>query len=363
MDIELALPFISAELPGIGGQLRATTAHFVVEEIPLYEAQGTGQHLYVNLTKEGLTTREVQRQLAALFDLSNRSVGFAGMKDKHARTTQTFSLDVGHVDEGFVQDAPSRIEDQLPVTVNWAKLHRNKLKPGHLLGNHFTITVTELAVPAQEAWERAEAIAERMRAQGVPNYYGPQRLGTNGDNVRRGREIILGDRHNYDRWLRRLLISSYQSYLCNRYLAHRLESGHFDHLLLGDVAKKYDTGGLFEVEDVAAEQPRYERQDISFTAPVYGRKMWETSGPAAELEAQVLAAVDITMAQLAQAKVNGTRRLGRLLMSDLDVQLGQDGLVTKFSLPKGAFATTILREFMKVDYAALAHVPSVEDEN
>ena len=95
-DIDLRLPYISADLPGIGGVLRATPEHFVVEEVPLYPAAGEGQHLYVNLTKVGLTTKEVQAQLARLFKLDRGEVGFAGMKDKQARTTQTFSLNVGH---------------------------------------------------------------------------------------------------------------------------------------------------------------------------------------------------------------------------------------------------------------------------
>ena len=93
--LELSLPYITDDLPGIGGQLRLTPDHFVVEEIPLYEASGEGQHLYVNLTKVGLTTKEVQAQLEQLFGLNRGEVSFAGMKDKQARTTQTFSLNVG----------------------------------------------------------------------------------------------------------------------------------------------------------------------------------------------------------------------------------------------------------------------------
>ncbi len=112
------------ELPGIGGQLRATPDHFLVEEIALYTPQGDGQHLYVNLTKVGLTTKEVQEQLARLFQLRPREVSFAGMKDKHARTTQTFSLNVGHQPpstvEQFVADAMQRIRDNLNVEVHWA---------------------------------------------------------------------------------------------------------------------------------------------------------------------------------------------------------------------------------------------------
>ena len=87
-----SLPFITADLPGTGGRLKAEPAHFIVEEIPLYEAGGSGAHLYISLTREGWTTRRVADALADLFAVSRRDVGFAGLKDRNARCTQTFSL-------------------------------------------------------------------------------------------------------------------------------------------------------------------------------------------------------------------------------------------------------------------------------
>lgn len=361
-ELKLSLPYISADLPGIGGQLRASPDHFIVEEVPLYDPIGEGQHLYVNLTKQELTTRDVQKKLASIFKLPNAEVGFAGMKDKYARTTQTFSLNVGHVDSAFVDEAATRITDQLPVTVHWTQLHRNKLKAGHLLGNRFVIRVTELALPVDEALAHAHTIAEHIRAHGLPNFYGPQRLGQQGSNVLRGFELILGQRKMQDRWLRDLLRTSVQSYLCNRYLAERVERGLFDQLLLGDVAKKYDTGGLFEVEDVAAEQPRYVRKEISFTAPIYGPKMWTTQGDAGAFEDAILAESGLTLDDLHKAHLTGTRRMGRLIFDDLRVQAQEAALEVSFFLPKGAFATTVLREIMKVDDNALASVPADDSE-
>jgi tRNA pseudouridine13 synthase len=349
MDISLTLPYTTKDLPGIGGKLRKTANNFIVEEIPLYEPQGKGEHLYVNITKEGLTTKEVQRKLANLFKIPITSIGFAGMKDKNARTTQTFSIKVGRVDERFIEQTLSQIKDNLPVTVNWAKLHKNKLRVGHLLGNRFIITITDLEVSPEEALEKVQRIKEEIKRRGLPNFFGPQRFGLNGKNIRLGLEIIKGERSAVNNWTRRFLISSYQSYLCNLYLIYRLETGNFDKILKGDIAKKYDTGGLFEVENVEKEQIRYENHEISFTAPIYGYKMWETKGPAQELEAKVLGETGMSMEQFRNAKIKGTRRLGRLLIPDLDVKLKSKDLVVSFSLPKGAFATTVLREIMKSD--------------
>ena len=365
LPLNLDLPYITKDLPGIGGQLRTTPDHFIVEELALYTPQGDGQHLYVSLTKVGLTTKEVQVQLARLFGLRPSDVSFAGMKDKLARTTQTFSLNVGHQLPGssaqFVSGAIQRIRDNLPVEVHWADLHRNKLRLGHLLGNRFVITVTNLACGLDEAEARARLIVQELVRLGVPNFFGPQRFGASGSNVRQGMAMLLGERSKSDRWLRRLLATAYQSYLCNRYLTRRIEMGAFTHLLTGDVAKKHATGGMFTVEDAAVEQPRYVAQEISFTAPMYGPKMWAATEAAAELEAAVLAENPVTMSHFEAARVEGTRRLGRLLLHDCEVAANESlqGLTVAFSLPKGAFATTVLRELMKVE---VAQRPEIDDD-
>jgi tRNA pseudouridine13 synthase len=355
-ELDLSLPYISSDLLGVGGVLRATPDDFVVDEVPLYEAQGDGQHLYVNITKVGLTTKEVQISLERLFGLKKGDVSFAGMKDKRARTTQTFSLSVGHKPPVFADTAGAKIEANLPVKVNWVHFHRNKLKLGHLLGNRFVIRIRELAQAPDEALPQAKAIVERLRSTGLPNYFGNQRLGDGGANVRQGWAILHGEREKRDRWLHRFLISAYQSYLCNRYLAERLERGCFDRLLAGDVAKKYATGGMFDVVDVTAEQPRYMAQEISFTAPLYGPRMWMAKEDAAEFENEVLQRAQVTLEDFGRVHVEGTRRMGRLLVPDLTVEGDDEGLVLRFELRKGAFATTVLRELMKVDGAALASI-------
>ena len=298
-EFEMSLPYLTAQLPGSGGTLKATPEHFIVEEVPLYEAEGEGQHLYVNLTKVGLNTKDVQAMLGRLFRVDRSEVGFAGLKDKHARTTQTFSIGVRHQAAGFAEEAAARI------------------------------------------------------AGGLPNFFGPQRMGAEGNNVRQGWAMLKGERTRHDRWLRKFLLSAYQAWLCNRYLAKRLELGAFDSLLQGDVAKKYATGGMFDVIDLAAETPRYVAKEISFTAPLYGPSMWAAKDAAGELEAAVLAAAGCTLEEFRAVHVEGTRRMGRLLLHELSVEPTVGGYVTKFFLPKGAFATTVMRELMKQESGAL----------
>lgn len=358
--LDLSLPYVTAQTPGVGGQMRVRPEHFVVEEVALYAPQDEGQHLYVNLTKVGLTTKDVQKRLERLFDLRYGDVGYAGLKDKQARTTQTFSIDFGQRRAALIDEAVDRITAELPVTVNWAKRHANKLKPGHLLGNRFRITITELSLPPAEVQQRATTICQHVITHGLPNFFGVQRLGKDGGNVADGLAILLGGKKVKDHWLRRFLISSYQSYLCNRYLVKRLAIGAFDCLLAGDVAKKYETGGMFDVADATVEQPRYAAQQISFTAPLYGPKMWAAQAQAGALEAEILGEAGVGLDHFQTARVDGSRRLGRLLVPDLRCALMAEGLVVEFFLPKGAFATTVIRELMKVD---LAETPEYDGED
>jgi tRNA pseudouridine13 synthase len=356
------LPYATDDLPGIGGALRATPEHFIVDEVALYAPQGDGQHLYVNLTKVGLTTKDVQVRLEQALKLPRDTVGFAGMKDKYARTTQTFSLPMGNRPPADDAAVASEIAAALPVTVNWTMRHRNKLRLGHLLGNRFQIVVSGLALAQDEALTRAQAIFAAIAQRGIPNYFGPQRLGVDGSNVRAGLEVLRGEAVRRDKWLRRFLISAYQSHLCNLYLARRLEIGAFDHLLAGDVAKKYATGGMFDVVDLAAEQPRYAAQEISFTAPLYGPKMWEASAAAGELEQAILAEAETTLDDFARVRVEGSRRMGRLLLQDVAAAPHAAGIVVTFFLPKAAFATTVLRELMKTDVSGYAAIDESDED-
>jgi tRNA pseudouridine13 synthase len=341
IGLESALPLITPDLPGVGGQLKAEPAHFVVEELPLYEASGSGAHLYVSLTREGWTTRRVADALADLFGVSRRDVGFAGLKDRNARCTQTFSL------PGLIPQDAARIEPALPFRVNWARQHSNKLKVGHLLGNRFHVTVTDLAVSPEDALSRSQAIAAAIAQRGVPNFFGPQRFGWEGGNVAKGRAALLGQGPRRDPWLAKLLVSAYQSHLFNRYLAGRIEAGLFGQVIEGDVCKKADTGGMFDVQDPAAEQPRYERGEITFTGPIYGKKMWAAKGQAALLEAGVLAEAGLSNEDLGRARVDGTRRPARLWLPAIDLAADDQGLQVAFVLPKGAYATVVLRELVK----------------
>jgi tRNA pseudouridine13 synthase len=344
-ELELSLPYITEGIPGIGGVIKQKPNHFIVEEIPLYEPDGSGQHLYVNITKTNKTTREIQENLADLFELASHHIGKAGLKDKNAITTQTFSILLPNENRS-IPELVKLIEETIGVRVNWVNYHRNKLRTGHLLGNNFKIIIVNLEHDFNYINEIADKITKRIHSIGLPNFYGEQRTGEEGENVISGWEILTGKKWISNKWLRRYLISCYQSYLCNRYLALRVKRGLFNRLLIGDVVKKHDTGGIFSVDDLENAQKRFDAKEISFTAPIYGYKMRSALYASRKIEDEVLDKSAISMENLRKHRVTGTRRLGRII-PNITFSNAEEGLELKFKLPKGSFATVLLREYIK----------------
>ena len=343
--LDLTQPYITPNLEGIGGRIRARPEDFRVEEIAQYQPTGEGSHLYVNITKKNKTTRQVQKKIAEIFNLRPQNIGTAGLKDKNAVTTQTFSI-LFEKNDVPAEEAVMRIVGKMDVEVNWAKFHTNKFRAGHLLGNRFTITISDIRMPRRKAFERAKLISEQIHRYGIPNYYGKQRLGRRGKNVYQGWAILNGEKRFKDRWLSKLLVASYQSYLCNRYLAERVRRGLFDKLLLGDIAKKHETGGIFWVNDLTVDQPRFVSKEISFTAPIFGYKMSHSLDESAKLEAEIFEESGMSMKKFKRMKITGTRRFGRMT-PEIEIAENQRGIQLNFMLHKGAYATTLLREFMK----------------
>lgn len=346
MELYFKLPYITPHLPGIGGKIRELSEDFIVEEIPAYKPLGFGEHLFVNLTRKEMNTREVALQLARLFHKPLEAIGYAGLKDKYSEATQTFSIHIGNDKPGTLSDMMEVINACLPVRVNWVDLHPRKIRMGQLTQNSFTINITNLDINIKEAVLKAEETSRYLKENGLPNFYGPQRVDE--ENVRRGREIIFGVRRVKNWWLRRFLVNSYLNFLCNFYLVERISRGYFPRLIRGDVAKKYATGGMFIVNDVDVEQARYMAHEISFTAPIFGPKMWKAEGPSARLENEVLEKTNISIEDLANLRVRGSRRFGRLI-PDIRVEPMNRGIRLHFNLPKGAYASIVLREIMKND--------------
>jgi tRNA pseudouridine13 synthase len=331
-------PLLTPDLPGVGGRIRVLDEDFEVEEVPSYEPSGAGEHLYLWVEKRGMAPEFFARTIAQKLGISPGAVGTAGLKDRHAVTRQWVSVPrecepgVGKLDGGGLRVLNSG-------------LHTNKLKPGHLRGNRFRILIREANRAAP-----VEAILDRLRGQGLPNFYGPQRFGRDGSTVDLGLQCLAGKSPRRIRpFLFRFALSAVQSLLFNDYLSRRLRDGLYRTVLSGDVMAKWPAGGLFVARDAAAEQARFDARETVTAGPMFGKKTFPAEDMAAEREAVVLKDNGLSPASFGGfgKLVMGTRRHNLIYLDDLASSWEADGLRLSFTLPAGSYATVLLAEVMK----------------
>jgi tRNA pseudouridine13 synthase len=330
-----ALPTASLHIPGTGGVLRASLEDFIVEEIPSYLPSGAGSHAYAFIEKRGMTTKDVVSALANA-GVPRGSVGFAGQKDKHAIARQWVSVPS---DRALAFQALNSVDG---VSVLETSRHRNKLGLGHLRGNRFSVRVRS---PRSDWKTTAESALAHLRQVGVPNYFGPQRFGSFNTNIADGLRLIRGEKMRIDRRMQRFYKSALQSHLFNRLLKIRMECGLYASVLTGERAQRHDSGGMFVVDDGEAESGRVQRLEISAALPLFGRKVRISGGDAGVLEERALSEFGLEYAQF--RGIPGARRISRLRLDDAALTPTDDGYALEFTLPKGAYATSVMRELMK----------------
>jgi tRNA pseudouridine13 synthase len=399
------LPYLTAEVPGIGGRVKVRPEDFRVEEMPLYQACGEGTHVCFRIEKTGLSTMRAVHDIARALGRPTRDIGYAGLKDADAVTTQTFSVE--HVDPEAIRklDLPRmRVVD--------VSRHTNKLRLGHLAGNRCTIRIRQVDTGQLGI---VGTMMEMLARRGVPNYFGPQRFGMRGDTWEIGRALLREDydevvacllgrvkptdygdvrkaREFFDRgeveaagktWpypfvserrvcgtlvktngnarkairaidmqMQRFYISSYQSYLFNQVVAARIAG--LDRLMEGDLAWRHPQGAVFRVEDPAREQPRCDTFEISPTGPLFGYRMSQPGGEAGRVETSLVTEEKINPEEWREAgrhRVKGARRPLRFQPHEVNVDAGQDDagpyVLLSFYLESGCYATTVLREVCK----------------
>lgn len=339
------LPFITADLPGIGGTLKERSEDFLVEEIPAYLPSGSGEFVYLWVEKQDLSAEQLTSHLAKFLRIAHQDIGMAGLKDRQAITRQWVSV-------------PARCEALLPeirheqIRVLESRRHTNKLRTGHLRGNRFSILLRRVS---GDAVDRAKAIADSLRQSGVPNYFGEQRFGRDNETLELGLGLLRGNRKPSQipvarrKFLLRLALSAVQSHLFNQALAARLKAGTLHTVQLGDVMQVVASGGPFVVEDPALEQPRLESHEIVVSGPLYGPKMKAPAGEVAVRENEILSAAGFTLEAFTRYAnlTPGTRRPYLIWIDDLEITQEGTGLRLNFSLPSGSYATVVLREFQK----------------
>jgi len=342
-----APPVAFPDLPPVGGRVGPEPEDFLVDELPAYAASGKGEHQYLQVQKRLLTTPELVRRLAKATGVNERDVGYAGLKDKYAVTTQWLSL-----------ATKAALTPELAlgegVKILAVTRHDNKLRTGHLLGNRFTITLVGVH---ENALELAGPIVAGLRERGLPNYFGAQRFGHAGRNLPDALSWLARGGRGRGRFEQKLFPSVVQSELFNRYLSARLALDARQ-LLAGEVVRLKGAGAMFRVDDVAKEQPRLTARDLHLTGPMIGPKMRPASDDALALEQRLTAELGLDEAMLSALgrEAPGTRRDLFAPLPDLQIEAvagrPEPALRLSFTLPAGGYATEVLRQLTHEPFLA-----------
>lgn len=393
--------YLTAEIDGLGGVIKEVPEDFCVFEIPAYEPCGDGEHLYLTIEKRGITTLEAVRRIAQELKVPEKEIGYAGMKDAVGVTRQTISLQ-------RVKAETLTGKSFGDIKVVSAIRHGNKLKLGHLKGNRFLIKVRHMS---NVSIDRVQKTMDVLISRGVPNWFGYQRYGIHFNSHLIGRAMLRRDwreavdrligteasvndekwkaaisayhegdfstaaklmprhcmterevlqrlvsrGHDYEKAfaavnprLKKLYLSAFQSSLFDSVVNSRLTE--LDTIRQGDLAWKHLNGACFLVEDVAAEAERAASFEISATGPMFGSKMKQPQGETLLQEQKILDAFDLKPDAFdlgSGMRLEGERRPLRVPIGEPSFRLENDCLLLEFNLPKGSYATSVVREFTK----------------
>ena len=348
MESSHDLPYALGGPPAVG-VIRVTPEDFMVEEVTGISPSGAGEHAWLRIRKRDANTQWVAQRLAALAGVRPVAVGYAGLKDRRALTTQVFTVHLpGRPDPDWAALEGDGIE-----ILEVARHHR-KLQRGALRGNRFRLRVCHLDGDLAGLARQLEQIGRT----GVPSYFGPQRFGREDANLVAAAALLQGTAM-VDRFRRGMAISAARSFLFNRVLAQRVSAGSWDRALPGDVMQLGGRRALFRIEspdaDIAA---RLRDLAIHPTGPLPGRaaRTLEPGAPVQQLERDWLAPYRAWIEGLAQLGVEAERRALRLPVRDLRWRFGAGMLELEFDLPAGGYATTVLREGVAV--SALGNEPA-----
>ncbi|MEJ2467907.1 MAG: tRNA pseudouridine(13) synthase TruD [Campylobacterales bacterium] len=331
---------------------------FVVNEVPLYPFTGNGEHLILHVRKKNLSTWDLISLLANHLGIKGREIGYAGLKDKNAMTTQYISL-------------PRKYEKKLEsfahenVKILERTYHKNKIHMGHLKGNRFFIRLKKVTPTAAKKIDEA---LKQIASHGMPNFFGYQRFGIGGENWKKGEALLRGKIKERNVKLKRLYINAYQSHLFNLWLSRRIEIstliGNFDiseiapllnlpaeqlkklkaqphpyKLIEGDVMMHYPHGRPFEYDGSEEEVERFLERDIVPTGLLVGKRAKRSTGASRVIEKEYDAVHEI----------DGQRRYAWIFPEEIEGQYRDENAWYElhFTLPKGSYATVLIEEIAK----------------
>ncbi len=332
------LAYLNGE-PQINGRLKAENSDFCVDEIMPIQTSGEGEHLWLLIEKDGSNTDWVAQQLAKHAGLKSMAVSYAGMKDRHAVTTQWFSLHLPGMED---PDFSTLETDEFKILSQ--SRHDRKLKRGALSGNRFQIRVTQLSGDRSLLEERLQNI----KTNGVPNYYGEQRFGREMGNLSKAEKMFNRELKKIKKQQRGLYLSSARSWIFNQILSARIQQKNWLSPMLGEVYMLNGKSACFVSENTQEELQRMLNKDINLTACMWGEGESMAVGDVLALEHSVAKEYKHLAEGLESARLKQERRSMRLVPENMSWNMSGDVLEIEFELPAGTFATMVLRECVGV---------------
>ncbi|GKT12790.1 MAG: tRNA pseudouridine13 synthase [Thiomicrorhabdus sp.] len=351
--------------PDITGVYKVVAEDFIVEEQIAYELSGEGEHLWCWVEKRGENTDWVLQQLAKWAGVSPSKVGIAGQKDRHAVTRQWFSIQL----PGLInpQESDFKVAN---VAILKTIRHQRKLQTGGLSGNRFTLNIRNLS-GGEDLIQVLQKRLTSIKTHGVPNYFGEQRFGIHGRNIKQGIKFLAGGLAKVKRNQKSMYLSAIRSWMFNELLSKRLALHNWNKLVKGDVLQLEGSNKWF-LEDASTDlSSRVAQLDLHPTGALYGKGELPTEGSALAIEKEIAGLYQAWITGLECYGVNQDRRALRVLPVDFEwqwlasesgvsdtlseafnkidrVEGWQDRPVLKlsFSLRSGSYATMVMRELL-----------------
>ena len=332
--------------PSLSGVIRTHFSDFKVDERFAFEATGEGEHALLHIKKQDTNTDWLSRQISDLAGVRKVDVSYAGLKDRHAITTQWFSVWLpGKPDPDWSQLNSENVE--ILKTVR----HNRKLRRGSLRGNQFTLIIRDVDGDASDLEQRMKVITQ----DGVPNYFGDQRFGIDGQNLDKAK-IMFGGKRVKDRFKRSIYLSAARSAMFNHVLSQRVAMDKWSNGIPGDVMLLDNSHSYFLATDIDNEiNRRLKEHDIHPSGPLWGRGALLSKFEVANLEEVLADKFEIFDKGLKNARLDQERRSLRLSVNDLQWHLDKENklLELSFFLPAGGYATAVLREIIKFKNAGI----------
>lgn len=325
--------------PNVTGQIRQQLADFQVDEDLGFELTGEGEHVCLHVRKMGSNTEWVAKQIARFTQVRNMDVSYAGMKDRHAVTTQWFSIYLGNKPE---PDWSQLTHDEFEILT--ITRHAKKIRKGSLKANQFAVVIRDLTGKLDELEPKLNWIQQH----GVPNYFGEQRFGH--DNLEQAIAMLKGELKVKSKHLRGIYLSTIRSFLFNLLLSERIQQNIWNQAIDGDVMQLAGSQSVFTLDTVTAEiQQRLVDFDIHPTCSLAGEGEPLLKARAAQLEQDILQPYADLIAGLQDARLKLAHRATRIKVEQLGHEwINENTLKVVFTLEAGSYATSVLRELLLI---------------